>query len=127
MKPGKQHERLLKIVARKDDISYASGYAHHPNGGILREVTLFALPQTGIYDFNAETHLDSLFQQGELRLQFDAVNEANAQVSYTLTAPDGKNYPLVKPQFAINNGQNEKVLTSKNQSKWDGEHQNLQT
>ena len=127
IKPGKQNEILLEIVDRKDEISYASGYAHHPIGGILRDVTLFALPQTCIYDFNAETHLDSLFQQGELRLQFDAVNEANAQVRYTLTAPDGKNYPLAQPQFAIKNGQNEQVLTINNPIKWDAEHPNLYT
>lgn len=127
IKPGKQNEIQLEIVDRKDDISYASGYAHHPIGGILRDVTLFALPQTCIYDLNAETHLDSLFQQGELRFQFDAVNEANAQVRYTLTAPDGKNYPLAQPHFAIKNGQNEQVLTIKNPIKWDAEHPNLYT
>ena len=35
----KENEIRLEVTDRLDDISYASGYAHHPIGGILRDVT----------------------------------------------------------------------------------------
>lgn len=59
---GKKNEIQLAVVDRLDEISYASGYAHHPIGGILRDVTLFALPESHLYDIGVETHLDSLYQ-----------------------------------------------------------------
>ena len=43
VRPGKKNEIRLEVTDRLDDISYASGYAHHPIGGILRDVTLFRI------------------------------------------------------------------------------------
>ena len=57
---GRKNEIQLEVTDRLDEISYASGYAHHPIGGILRDVTLFALPESHVYDVNVETRLDSL-------------------------------------------------------------------
>ena len=36
---GKKNEIQLEVADRLDEISYASGYAHHPIGGKLRDVT----------------------------------------------------------------------------------------
>ena len=66
VRPGKKAEILLRVEDRLDDISYASGYAHHPIGGILRDVTLFALPASYLYDIAVETELDSLYQHARL-------------------------------------------------------------
>ncbi|UZJ63441.1 hypothetical protein OKW96_13070 [Sphingobacterium sp. KU25419] len=41
----KENELFLEVQDKLDDISYASGYAHHPIGGILRDVTLLQLLQ----------------------------------------------------------------------------------
>ena len=57
---GKKNKIELEVTDRLDEISYASGYAHHPIGGILRDVTLFALPESYIYNVKVETPLDSL-------------------------------------------------------------------
>lgn len=62
IKIGKKNEIELEVTDRLDDISYASGYAHHPIGGILRDVTIFALPETHIFDFYAETVLDASYK-----------------------------------------------------------------
>ena len=35
VRPGKTNEILLEVEDRLDEVSYASGYAHHPIGGIL--------------------------------------------------------------------------------------------
>ena len=60
------------MTDRLDDISYASGYAHHPIGGILRDVTLFALPETCLYDFYAETHLDAAYEDAVLKIGYSS-------------------------------------------------------
>lgn len=68
--PGKKNEIQVEITDRIDDISYASGYGHHPIGGILRDVTVFALPETCLYDFSAETHLDTLYKDAVLKVSY---------------------------------------------------------
>lgn len=125
VRPGKKNEIRLEVTDRIDDISYASGYAHHPVGGILRDVTLFALPETCLYDFYAETHLDTAYQDAVLKVGYVAPQADGAAVSYTLTAPDGKAYPLSQSLFPVKKGGNTNELTVKRPLKWDAEHPNL--
>ena len=65
---GKKNEVQLEVTDRIDDISYASRYAYNPIGGVLRDVTLFALPTTCLYNFYAETHLDATYKDAVLKL-----------------------------------------------------------
>ena len=125
VRPGKKNEIRLEVTDRIDDISYASGYAHHPIGGILRDVTLFALPETCLYDFYAETHLDTAFQDAVLKVGYVAPEPDGVEVSYTLTAPDGKTYPLSRSLFSIKKGENINELAVERPLKWDAEHPNL--
>ena len=85
VRPGKKNEIRLEVTDRLDDISYASGYAHHPIGGILRDVTLFALPETCLYDFYAETHLDAAYEDAVLKIGYSSPVAGGAEVAYTLT------------------------------------------
>ena len=123
--PGKNNEITLEVVDRLDDISYASGYAHHPIGGILRDVTLFALPEDFIYDFHTETDLDDSFQDATLRIFFQSENDMEA--SYTLTDPKGNKFPLEQTNFPIHTGENIHTIFISKPLKWDAEHPNLYT
>ena len=122
VRPGKKNEIRLEVTDRLDDISYASGYAHHPIGGILRDVTLFALPETCLYDFYAETHLDAAYEDAVLKIGY-----SSPEVAYTLTEPSGRRYPLVQSRFPLEEGGNMNELPVKNPLKWDAEHPNLYT
>ena len=82
------------MTDRLDDISYASGYAHHPIGGILRDVTIFALPETHIFDFYAETVLDASYKNAVLKLGYSAFASEEAEIRYTLLSPQGKRVEL---------------------------------
>ncbi|MDP2844403.1 MAG: hypothetical protein Q8O06_12305, partial [Acetobacterium sp.] len=42
--PGKSALLMIEVTDKADEISYASGYAKHQIGGILRNVSLLALP-----------------------------------------------------------------------------------
>lgn len=127
VRPGKKNEIRLEVTDRLDDISYASGYAHYPIGGILRDVTLFALPETCLYDFYAETHLDAAYEDAVLKIGYSSPVAGGAEVAYTLTEPSGRRYPLVQSRFPLEEGGNMNELPVKNPLKWDAEHPNLYT
>ena len=127
VRPGKKNEIRLEVTDRLDDISYASGYAHHPIGGILRDVTLFALPETCLYDFYAETHLDAAYEDAVLKIGYSSPVVGGAEVAYTLADPSGRRYPLVQSRFPLEEGGNMNELPVKNPLKWDAEHPNLYT
>ena len=127
VRPGKKNEIRLEVTDRLDDISYASGYAHHPIGGILRDVTLFALPETCLYDFYAETHLDAAFEDAVLKIGYSSPVAGGAEVAYTLTDPSGRRYPLAQSRFPLEEGGNMNELPVKNPLKWDAEHPTLYT
>jgi beta-galactosidase/beta-glucuronidase len=126
VKPEKENEIELEVTDRLDEISYASGYAHHPVGGILRDVTVFALPKTHVYDFHIETQLDSVYKDAVLRINWSA--EGNGEIAYTLTAPDGQTVPLSQNRFPLS-GHPAQPQTFPVQAplKWDAEHPNLYT
>lgn len=125
--PGKKNEIQLEVTDRLDEISYASGYAHHPIGGILRDVTLFALPETCLYDVSIETSLDSLYQDATLRFACLWAGDKEAEIEFQLSAPDGNPVSLALHRFSLPAGQKEHVwsLPVKNPLKWDAEHPHL--
>lgn len=127
VRPGKKNEIRLEVTDRLDDISYASGYAHHPIGGILRDVTLFALPETCLYDFYAETHLDAAYEDAVLKIGYSSPVVGGAEVAYTLADPSGRRYPLAQSRFPLKEGGNMNELPVKNPLKWGAEHPNLYT
>lgn len=127
VRPGKKNEIRLEVTDRLDDISYASGYAHHPIGEILRDVTLFALPETCLYDFYAETHLDAAYEDAVLKIGYSSPVIGGAEVAYTLADPSGRRYPLAQSRFPLKEGGNMNELPVKNPLKWDAEHPNLYT
>lgn len=127
VRPGKKNEIRLEVTDRLDDISYASGYAHHPIGGILRDVTLFALPETCLYDFYAETHLDAAYEDAVLKIGYSSPVIGGAEVAYTLADPSSRRYPLAQSRFPLKEGGNMNELPVKNPLKWDAEHPNLYT
>lgn len=124
---GKKNELFLEVEDRIDEISYASGYAHHPIGGILRDVTLFALPDSHVYDVALETHLDSLYQDAVLQFGCRLAGEEGTEVEFRLSDPEGRAVRLPQTRFALAEGQNTCPLPVANPLKWDAEHPNLYT
>jgi hypothetical protein len=142
VKPGKRNEIELEVTDRRDEISYASGYAHHPVGGILRDVSIFALPAMHVYDFHIETPLDSQFVNATLRLTYGVEGNGECEVVYTLAGPhkhpavpfgEGKSVDIRPVTFEQNRfslsatpAVRHDLPVSKPQ-KWDAEHPYLYT
>ena len=126
VKTGKTNELSLEITDRLDEISYASGYAHHPVGGILRNVTLFALPPIHLLDFFIETKIDHIYENAQLNLNYLIANN-NGQVEIVYSLFD-KNGVKANGSIYIPKGTNQNhSITITNPLKWDAEHPNLYT
>ena len=125
VKPGQENRISLAVEDRIDDISYASGYAHHPIGGILRDVTLFALSEDLIYDVNVETKLDSLYQNATLHYSFEYTGKGPARMVVDLKDRHGKKVKLRKSSFSVHQGHNDIAIPVVRPDKWDAEHPNL--
>ena len=129
VKAGAANEIQLEVTDRIDDPSYASGYAHHPVGGILRDVTVFALPQTYLYDISVETDLDASYRDAVLAFSASVETSSDAEVRYRLTSPSGEDVPLEQSAFRITEDEDRIVhrLPVSNPLKWDAEHPHLYT
>jgi beta-galactosidase len=127
LKIGGKNEIVLEVTDRLDEISYASGYAHHPIGGILRDVTLFAMPENHLHDIYVETDLDSLYKDAELRVKCVYEGSLGADVVFSLIAPDGKEVRLPENKRSLKVGENEYSFNISNPLKWDAEHPHLYT
>lgn len=121
----KENELFLEVQDKLDDISYASGYAHHPIGGILRDVTLFATAVNSIHDFGVETDLDQHFKDAVLKLNYTLQEAQGVTVHFALYDSKNKLVPESEQQFVVNKGHNSNSFPIANPLKWDAEHPNL--
>ena len=80
-KAGEEAILTVEFVDRADDISYASGYAKHQIGGILRDVELTALPKQNFKKLWFETDLDENYENAELKV-FYVLTKNNTPLSF---------------------------------------------
>lgn len=121
---GRKNEIVLEVMDCKDDISYASGYAHHPIGGILRDVTLFTLPRGHMQNFYVETLLDSLYTDATLHLSYYLTSNANVSF-YLKNEKDSVVFSAT--DVAMSKGLNEHSFQILAPKLWDAEHPYLYT
>ena len=126
----KAGEKALLVVAfcdRLDDISYASGYAHHPIGGILRNVELIALSTTYISELYSETTFDETYTNSMLSVHISVKGVLKgAKVNIGLRSPDGVQVNLKNNKIDLDKAENGLLQNSiRKPEKWDAEHPNL--
>lgn len=125
VKPGRKNTIELKLIDPVEEISYASGYAHHPICGILRDVTIYALPEENIRNLRVTTEFDSIYRDADLRLAFDLSGDRSTSSSIRLLAPDGKE--VASRRLTLTPGENRINIPVKSPEKWDAEHPNRYT
>jgi len=69
VKPGEKAILIVEITDMADEISYASGYAKHQIGGILRNVSLLALPENYPEYLSVTTDLDDKYENAVLTVE----------------------------------------------------------
>lgn len=127
----KTDHNLLEVDVQANTISdilaCTSQYAAHTVGGILRNVTLFALPSVNIADLTVVTTLDKNYINATLNLKTLLRNEGkqftSGQVVYTLTDVNGKLIAGSKVPFsqlqASKTSLLEAAVAVKNPRKWN--------
>ncbi len=129
--PGETAWITVGVTDRADDISYASNYAKHYIGGILRGVELMVLPAVHVARLHIETDFDASFKDARLMVMASAVTRGGHDVKLNLhlTDPAGKNIPLTPSSLAFPPDGLEASLEIPVNSplKWDAEHPNLYT
>ncbi len=66
--PGQKAVITVEVTDRADEISYGSGYAKHPIGGILRDVHLLPLPHNYPDELFIETDFDRQYKNAVLKI-----------------------------------------------------------
>jgi hypothetical protein len=119
------------VTDRADEISYASNYAKHFIGGILRGVRLLILPSDYVTRFHFETDFDASFKDGQLKvmaaMSFHAAS--SAKLNLRLRDPEGKDVPLAAHSIALTSETPETAIAIPVSAplKWDAEHPHLDT
>jgi beta-galactosidase len=130
VKAGESAMLTVEVTDKKDDISFASAYAFHPVGGILRDVYLFARPIAHIEKLHIETDLDKSFSDAILKLDIKVSKglPENTSLQFRLVDKFGKEVLLPVKKYDIKTSETAIVeIPVKSPRKWDAEHPNLYT
>jgi len=129
VRPGQTAWITVGVTDRSDDISYASNYAKHFIGGILRDVKLVILPLDYIARLHAETDFDSSYRGARLHIMASVMTPHGRGVKLNLHLKDplGNSLSLDTASVAFSAGQPEAslVIPISSPLKWDAEHPNL--
>ena len=124
--PGESAWLTVGVTDRADEISYASNYAKHYIGGILRGVKLFVVPADYVSRLHIETDLDSKYKDATLRVAASVVFNAGqlASLYLRLREPQGNAVALERGSIELSRVRPESVVTISVPSpvKWDNEH-----
>ena len=133
----KSGENILEVTVQSETISdilaCTSQYAAHPVGGILRKVTLFALPPVNISDFSWDVKFDGKYRDASLNLvakvNFSTEIHSNVQLVFSLRDANGQSVRLNKNIFDVPvkkiMSEVKSSLIVKSPRKWDSENPNL--
>ncbi|MEN8247750.1 MAG: glycoside hydrolase family 2 TIM barrel-domain containing protein [Bacteroidota bacterium] len=127
VKAGKTAMLTVEVTDKADEISYASGYAKHPIGGILRGVRLMALPVNYPTDITIITDLDEDYQHATLMISGKTIKQSEkANITLELLDVDDKKVELENNTILLNSRPSFQIVNHiSNPLKWDAEHPNL--
>lgn len=129
VEPGKTAVLTVGITDRSDEISFASGYAKHPVGGILRSVELIVLPAVHLRNLYLEPRFDAAYRNAWLKISASLSLPAEAVLELKLTDPSG-NAVDINPAAIQFDGSRQTGMTEIpvfSPLKWDAEHPVLYT
>ena len=87
--PGQSAWLTVEVTDGMDEISYGSGYAHHLIGGILRDVSLLAIPQDHFSHLHIETDLDADFRNARLKISAGVLFHESEKAGISFYLCDG--------------------------------------
>ncbi|WP_405435891.1 hypothetical protein OG373_04045 [Streptomyces avidinii] len=129
--PGQQATVAVGVTDRPTSIAGQSAYAKHVIGGILRDVTLVALPASHLTRLHTDTTFDDSYTNATLTVTAAAALAAGktATVDLALTDPDGRPVPITPASLTLTGAapQQAVAIPVNAPRKWDAEHPHLYT
>ena len=124
---GNKSKLVVAFRDNTNDISYASGYAKHPIGGILRNVELICLSEPYISRLDVGTAFNEDFSKSSLTLNISVKGKMiTPKVRIRLYSPEGIAVALPNSEFALDENLDGTLQnTIPDPEKWDAEHPNL--
>ena len=127
VEPGKSAWLTVEFTDRDNEISYASGYAKHQIGGILRSVSLLALPKNYPKSIYIQTKFDSKYKDADLNIMIVPSTNEKTWVGFRMYDKQGKLVRLNDKRYLIRGDTLGISFPVKTPFKWDAEHPNLYT
>jgi beta-galactosidase len=119
----------VQALTVSDHLACTSQYAAHIVGGILRKVTLFALPPVNISRQNIITTFTDQFKKANLTVHFTVANESEwpGKVLLKFLLVDAKGKSVLQLTYDVKSDPNTDfaasvIRTLNNPNKWDPEH-----
>ena len=126
VKPSEEVKMLVEVTDKADEISYASGYAKHQIGGILRSVSLLALPVNYAEQISVTTDFDDQFRNAILTVKgLTKQPGEDLRVGIELYSPDNQRISLESSLVSVTENGFEIRNKIDSPLKWDAEHPNL--
>jgi beta-galactosidase len=129
VEPGKSAGLTVEVTDRDDEISYGSGYAHHLIAGILRDVSLLALPSDHLSYLHVETDLDAEYRNAVLRIDagVNLCTARNADILFSLADKNGTRFRLDPRRIELTreNPAGRLNIPFEQPLLWDAEHPHL--
>jgi beta-galactosidase len=127
VKPGEVVWLTIEVTDKEDEISFASGYAKHQIGGILRNVSLLALPDNFPQTISIQTGLDDKYSDATLIIKVRAHVKEKTWINFRLYDMKGKAVNMSDKKFLLKDTITNISLPVRKPEKWDAEHPNLYT
>lgn len=115
IQPGKDNVLEVRVMSESpsDEFSCVSQYATHQVGGLLRKVTLFAVPEVHVASENNWTILDESRKNATLHYETDVVNTAKAprtaQMNLKLKDKDGNAVASIAKEVKMAAGESKAI------------------
>jgi hypothetical protein len=125
--PGSDAWITVEVTDKDNDLSYASGYAKHPIGGILRSVSIRALPGNFPSAIKVSTRFDTRYRDAELIINIEKETDKAAWAGFRMYDRNGNQVWLNDRRYRLRDDTSEFVFKIRNPDKWNAESPNLYT
>jgi beta-galactosidase len=127
VKPGNDAFLTVEVTDKDNDVSYASGYAKHQIGGILRSVSLMAVPENFPQSITIQTDLDNKYSDADILVKVISHVKGKTWINFRLYDKKGVAVNMSDKKFLLKDSVINISLPVKKPEKWDSEHPYLYT
>jgi hypothetical protein len=125
--PGKSAWLTVEFTDKDDEMSYASGYAKHPIGGILRSVSLVAIPAGLPEAVYVTTKFDQRYRNATLNIRILKKQGERSWVGFKMYDRNGAQVRLTDKRYKLTTDTSDYSFRVADPARWTAEDPALYT